>query len=121
MLIKHIIGAIPIESFNEVVGILTRAAYESFAAAIGVVSSFNSVLPDSFTYLVAAFSDSSGQNKTIIGCVRKDIFPGYHDMVSKNIFPIIFLQEKLPDGKCEIKKLYIDKVSFSGGEKLPDL
>lgn len=132
-------GPIPIESFNGGVDVLVRAAYESFTATIGlddikkipkkfrdpllreIVSGFNSVLPDGFPYLVAAVSGLSGRSQIRISCVRKDALPGYHDIVSKNIFLIIFLQDELPDGEYGIKKLYIDEISFSGGEKLPAL
>ena len=132
-------GPIPMELFGETVKILVQTACVSFAAVMGlddskkipgelsdlfnskVISSFNSVLPDGFPYLVAAVSGSSGRSQIRISCIRKDILPGYHDIVSKNIFPLIFLQDELPDGECGIKNLSIDEISFSGGEKLPDL
>ena len=132
-------GPIPIESFNGAVDVLVRAAYESFTATIGlddikkipkkfrvsllraVVSNFNSVLPDGYPYLVAAVSGSSGRSQIRISCIRKDTLPGYHDIVSKNIFLLIFLQDELPDGEYGIKNLSIDEISFLGGRKLPDL
>lgn len=131
---------IPIESFNKVIHFLAQTAYKWFTEVIGadnpenipenfrhnllseIVSSFNSVLPDGFPYVVAALFSKSEPEKIRIGCIQRDIIPGAHDIISKKILFIVELEleNELPDGKCAIMDFHVDRVSFLGGEKLPE-
>lgn len=132
------IKTMTIASFSKIVGIFTQSAYKSFAIALGVddiisipekfcalllsavVSDFNSVLPKDFPYLVAAISGSSGRSEVKISCVRKDAIPGHYDIISKNIFTIIIIKNELPENIREIEKLSVERVSFLGGQELPE-
>lgn len=130
----------PIEVFNGALNLLARLTCESFVAAVGaeslekipenfrhnllaeIVSGFNSVLPDGFPYVVAALFSKSEPEKIRIGFIKRDIIPGTHDIISKKILFIVELEleNELPDGKCAIMGFHVDRISFSGGEKLPE-
>ena len=76
-----------------------------------IVSCFNSVIPADYPYILAlVFSDASPDVRFSV-MARKSL-PGAHDIISKNILPIIYFGDQTDLDKERAPKLNITDVQY---------
>ena len=131
----------PMEVFNVVVGLYGRRASDGFMQAFGftteaevhamsnelkdayaafMVSTLNAALAVDHPYLVAlAFSDKDPQFRMCV--VDRKGIPGAHELLNRNLVPVIRMIGADIAGKPEIRFWPVDVERLNPGDHLEDL